>query len=128
VHGFGFVFALPLPISEEFDWFGVVSNARLALEMSALLQYTSPASELYREIVSASLGTRPNQGGDRFQYPAPTHCLGYSLSPIRSVPRNVWRQEINVIILEMLRARALTKLSNMATITTFAATQRGYES
>jgi len=96
--------------------------------MSALLQYTSPASELYREIVSASLGTRPNQGGDRFQYPAPTNGLGYSLSPIRSVPRNVWRQEINVITLEMLRARALTKLSNMATITTFAATQRGYES
>ena len=43
-----------------------------------------------------SLGTRPNQGGDRFQYPAPKNGLGYSLSPIRSVPRNVWGQEIDV--------------------------------
>ena len=28
-----------------------------------------------------SLGIRPNQGGDRFQYPAPKNRLGYSLSP-----------------------------------------------
>ena len=34
---------VPFPISEEFDCFGVVSHARLASEMSALLQYTSPA-------------------------------------------------------------------------------------
>jgi len=27
-----------------------------------------------------SLGTRPNQGGDHFQYPSPKNGLGYSLS------------------------------------------------
>ena len=63
-------------------------------------------------IATASLGTSPNQSGDRFQYPAPKNGLGYSLSPIRSVPRNVWGQEINEIneIFEVVTARALTQL------------------
>jgi len=38
---------------------------------------------------SLSLGTSPNQSSDGFQYPALKNGLGYSLSPICSVPRNV---------------------------------------
>jgi len=51
-----------------------------------------------RPPLSFSLGTSANQGGDRFQYPATKNGLGYSLSPIPSMPRDVWGQEINVIM------------------------------
>ena len=51
-----------------------------------------------RPPLSFSLGTSPNQGGDRFQYHTPTTGLGYSLSPIPSMSRNVRGQEINVIM------------------------------
>ena len=61
----------------------------------ALSSIQGRVDSVFERMLGSSLGTSPNQGGDRFQYPAPKNGLGYSLSPIRSVPRNVWGQEIN---------------------------------
>ena len=74
-----------------------------------------------------SLGTSPNQGGDCFQHPTLKNGLGYSLSPICSVPRNLWGQEMNVII-KYLTAHGSLNYQTMEEALAYAVTKLSYES
>ena len=75
----------------------------------------------------SSLGTSPNQGGDCFQHPTLKNGLGYSLSPICSVPRNLWGQEMNVII-KYLTAHGSLNYQTMEEALAYAVTKLSYES